>query len=182
MWWNKHFNKWIDICIEDPLKTWKRVKTYFKKPKLFLHFFTNPIYCCPYASLNSIAKILDIRSFDVGWKDKYDTPRHERNPYIWVCFFKRFGFNIIWHISYKDEFGNPQDGDMYYWEYLLNYLYYEKTLKGYSTWIQTSKLYKVVEDYGEEDDTYKALEIPIPVVSMSLTKEGINKLKKELND
>lgn len=164
MWWNKHFNKWIDICIENPLKTWKKVKQYFKKPKLSINFFSHPMYNCPFASFKNIAKILEIRASDVGWKEKYDSPRHERPPYIWVCLFKRFGFSFNWHIWYQDEYGKTHSGDDFYWEYLLDYLYFNKNLNHYDIWVQNSELYK----------EYKYI---IPVVAMSLNENGIKKLK-----
>lgn len=177
MWWNKKFNKWINICIENPLKTWKQAKKYFKKPKCSIYFFHNPIYNCPFMNLNRIAKIIDIMASDVMWKDKYNSSRHERSPYIWVCLFRKFGFSINWHVYYYDEFNTKRSGDMYYWEYLLDYLYYRKSLKCYSVWTGTSKLYKQISEYGEKEDTYKPIEYVIPVVKMSLNKKGIEKLK-----
>lgn len=172
MWWNDKFNKWISICIENPLKTWKEAKKYFKKPKASIHFFSHPMHNCPYATFKYIAKIVDLKASDIMWKDKYNTPRHEISPYIWICFFKRFGFSINWNISYYDEFGEKQCGDTYYWEYLLDYLYYEKRLTHYPCWVSDSKLYK----YSSEGKT-KSVEEAIPVVAMSLNKKGIKILK-----
>ncbi len=180
MWWNNHFNKWINICIENPLKTWWKARKYFKRPKALIHFFSNPIYNCPYASLKNIANIVDIDICDVRWKDKYNSPRHECSPYIWVCFFKRFGFSVNWHIWYYDEFNTKCNGDMYYWEYLLDYLYYKKSLKkSYSVWTTISKIYKEITDYGDNpnEDVYEPSTIVIPIVAMSLNKNGINKFK-----
>lgn len=181
MWWNKQFNKWINICIEDPLKTWKQAKKYFIKPKCKIYFFSNPIYNCPYMNLNSIAKIIDIMASDVMWKEKYNSSRYERSPYIWVCFFKRFGFSINWHIYYKDEFNQIQNGDSYYWEYLLDYLYFDRILSNAPTWITASLLYSKTE-YGNtrEEDIKIPIDEVIPVVSFSLNKRGIEKLKNEL--
>lgn len=179
MLWNKHFNKWINICIENPLKTWSKAKKYFKKPSFKIKFFSDPTFNCPYMSLNRIANLIDISAFDVMWKDKYDTPRHEISPYIWVCFFKKFGFSINWHIYYYDEFNMKQNGDMFYWEYLLDYLYYKKSLKSYPVWTSLSLLYKEIDKYADEEneDTYKSITTVIPVVSMSLNKKGIEELK-----
>ena len=179
MWWNKKFNKWINLCLENPLKTWFKAKKYFKRPRCKIHFFINPTYNCPYMNLGNIAKILDIMSCDITWKDKYNSPRHEVSPYIWICFFKKFGFSINWHIYYKDEFNMKQIGDMYYWEYLLDYLYYKKSLKSYSVWTSLSLLYKEIDKYADEEneDTYKPITTAIPVVSMSLNKKGIEELK-----
>lgn len=179
MWWNKKFNKWINLCLENPLKTWFEAREYFKIPKCTINFFINPIHNCPYINLNRIAKILDITSCDIMWKDKYNSPRHERSPYIWVCFFKKFGFSLNWHTYYRDEFNMKQIGDIYYWEYLLDYLYYRKSLKSYSVWTGLSLIYKVIDKYTDEEneDTYNPITTVIPVVSMSLNKKGIEKLK-----
>lgn len=179
MWWNKKFNKWVSICIENPLKTWHAARKYFKRPKCVIHFFSNPIYNCPYANLKHIAKILDIMSSDVMWKEKYGTSRHERSPYIWVCFFQTFGFSLNWHIYYEDEFGKKTNGDSYYWEYLIDSMHLGYSLKEFPLWIYTSKLYKKCVDYGDEEDkdTYKAMEMVIPIVSMSLNEKGVEKLK-----
>lgn len=103
-------------------------------PKPRLHLFKNIIYNCPYASYNRVGKIIDIWSSDVMWKDKYDSPRHERDPFIWICFFKTFGFSINFKINYVDEEGKICDGGMYYWEYLLDFLYYRKDLTKWDKW------------------------------------------------
>jgi hypothetical protein len=169
------FDRWgISLCIEDPLKTWRKVKKLFKKPHFKIHFFSNPIYNCPHMNLNTIAKIIDIESSDVGWKEKYGSSRHERSPYIWVCLFKRIGFSVNWHVYYRDEFDKEQDGDMFYWEYLLNYLYFNKSLKDIPVWTSRSKLYKQLED---DSDKYESLLLPVPIVAMSLNKDGIKELK-----
>lgn len=139
MWWNKRFNKYIDICVEKPLKTWKQVEKIFVKPKLYVHFFSNPVFNCPLANITHIAKILDIKAFDVGWKDKYNSPCHESSPYIWVCFFKRFGFSLNWHVCfYNSAMKSKDNGDIYYWEYLLDYLYYSKDINKVSNWTYAS--------------------------------------------
>lgn len=172
-------NKWVSIFIENPLKTWWKARRYFKRPKCKISFFTNPIYNCPYINLSNIANIIDIMSCDVMWKDKYNSPRHEVSPYIYVCLFKRFGFSLNWHIYYRDEFDKKQVGDTYYWEYLLDYLYYRKSLKEYSVWTSLSLLYKEIDSYASEgkEETYNPITTVIPVVSMSLNKEGIEELK-----
>ena len=175
MWWNKKFNKWINIYIENPFKTWLKVKKYFKRPKCKVNFFLNPVYNCPFWDLSCIAKIIEIRISDVVWKDKYNSPRHEISPYVWICFFKRFGCSINWHIYYYDEFGEKRQGDIYYWEYLLDYIYYNKNLTHYPCWVSDSKLYKYTTNY--KNNTTKAIEYAVPVVAMSLNKLGIEELK-----
>lgn len=177
---------WFNIYITDPLGTWKQVKEYFIKPKISfkIHKVTK-ISGYPYAWYGYLGKILDIHISDVDWKDKYDSPRHERNPIVYICLFRLIAFVINFNVYYKDEFGKQQDGNPYYWEYVLEYLHYKnkKTLKCYSVWRGQSELYKEII-YGDKedgsDDTFKPLPYIIPTVSMSLNKKGIEKLKQEL--
>ena len=170
---------WVSVHLCNPLKTWKKAKKYFKKPKVKISFFSNPVFNCPFIWLENISKILDIESNDVMWKEKYDSPRHERSPYIWVCFFKRFGFSINWHIYYKNEFGEDENGDMFYWEYLLSFTHFNKPLTEYQYWVGNSKLYEEIVCYGDkpEDDVKKPRSMVIPVIAMSLNKNGIKELK-----
>lgn len=169
----------INISIKNPLKTWWKMRMWFKRPKISISFFSNPIYNCPYTWLKNISSILDIWASDIMWKDKYNSPRHEANPFIWVCFFRKFGFSINFNIYYRDEFGERQNGSAYYWEYLLNVLEYHKSLdKGYSNWEGESRLY----EYRDKDGEIKKSKYNIPVVAMSLNKRGIKQLKKEINE
>ena len=73
-----------------------------------------PFIYCP-----KPAKIL-IRCCDVMWKDKYDTPRYEGPPYIWIHLF---GLNLIFYWVLV----NPELENDDYWEQALWYLYYYKT-------------------------------------------------------
>lgn len=170
-------DKYIGLFIYNPMKTYNLVKHYFKRPKMSVYFFTKP----DHYTYSEIGKIIEIRSTDVDWKDKWYSPRFEDCPRIWVCFFRRFGFCIEWHAYYKDEFGDTLNGDIYYWEYVLNIAYYKKRLTSYSTWTRDSKLYKYIYK-GEDKDVTKPYINVIPCVSMSLNKNGIKELKKLLED
>lgn len=180
-------NKWISYYITNPLKSWWKARKYFKRPKISFRIYRVRKYSgYPYASYNWIAKILDIHIHDVSWKDKYDSPRHERNPIVWICLFRFIAFTIHFNIYYYNEFGEKQGGDMYYWEYLLEWLYYRQSLTCYSTWIGKSGIYKTIDEYGKandgSEDTYKPCQYVVPTVAMSLNKTGIKKLKEELNE
>jgi hypothetical protein len=63
---------------------------------------------------------------DVGWKDKYDTPRFEYPPYIWIHIYK---WNWVWYWDFSKSFGlaNPKEYIDEYWEQALWYLYYYNT-------------------------------------------------------
>ena len=185
---NITWKNWFSYYIEDPLHTWSLAKKYFKRPRI--SFSIHRVYkykCYPYASYNRISKILDIYIHDVFWKDKWDSPRHERSPLIWICLFRWIAFTVRFSIHYYDEFGEKQNGDMLYWEYLLNWLHYKekKTLKCYSTWVGDSKIYKKCE-YGKAEDGSEDTVTPLPYVkpcvAMSLNKNGIKELKRELNE
>lgn len=194
-------NKYFSVFIENPLKTWWKAKKYFKFPKIHFHkvgklfhkkvhtefgdYVDDGISWCPYACLDNMGNILSIFSCDVLWKDKWDTPRHERSPIIWVCFFKRIGFAITFNVHYLDEFGKIQNGDMYYWEFLLNYVYYvhdlKKALLASGAWTMNSKLWRYVSKYGSEEngttDEYKPYLLVIPTQLFSLNKNGLKLLQ-----
>ena len=186
-WGENHwYSNLIAWNIENPFKTYWKARKYFKCPKLNISFCTSK-YHFPYASKYWQGKLLDINIHDVLWKDKWDSPRHERNPLIYICLFGKFSVWITPKIYYKDEFGENKLGDMEYWEYLLEWLYYKekKTLRCYSGWTGTSKLYKQrVKTGNSEDgseDVYEPARYTVPCVAMSLNKRGIKELKKELN-
>lgn len=188
LWTTNKWDSWINIYIQDPLATWKQVKEYFKKPKISFRICrVKKTSGYPYASYHWIGKILDINIKDVQWKDKWNSPRHERNPLIWICIFRCIAFTINFNIYYEDEFGEQRSGDMEYWEYILDYLYYKdkKTLRCYSAWMHDSKLYrKRIFGKAEDgsDDTFKPCPCIVPCVAMSLNKEGVKKLKEELKN
>ena len=178
-------SKWVNIYMTNPFRNWMKVRKYFKRPKLKCHFFL--VYKTrnyPYASYRYLGKILDIHIDDVQWKDKYCSPRHERNPLIYICLFKKFGFSITFSNYYIDEFGEKKDLSSYYWEYLLQYLYYDKPLSYVANWEYDSRIYKELV-YGKaedgSDDKYIPFKMNIPIVAYSLNKRGISKLKEGLN-
>lgn len=186
-WGKEHYwDNLIAWSIENPFKTWWKARKYFKLPKIKITFSANKWHF-PYATKYWQGKILDINIRDVLWKDKYDSPRHEKNPLIYICLFGKFAIWITPAIFYKDEFNEKQNGDMEYWEYLLEWLYYKEksTLKCYSSWTSKSQLYKAVKWGNTEDgseDEYVPITYTIPCVAMSLNKRGIKELKRELNE
>lgn len=176
----------FSCTLKNPLRTWWKARKYFKMPipKIRIHR-VNSFNSYPFICYHYISKILHIFSRDIRWKDKYNSPRHEQSPLIYICLFKKLAISISFSIYYRDEFGGRQIGDMQYWEYLLWYLYYNKrnTLKCYSTWTTSSKLYKYHKnDTDESEDIYCPYQIIIPCVAMSLNKRGIKRLKEELEN
>lgn len=104
-------NKYIDLYIENPFKTWWKVRKYFKFPKLYISY-TTKYYCDHW---------LSIETFDITWKDKWNSPRHEINPRITISIFKKFALNISIEGNIKYSW--------IYWETILDYLYYTNDLK-----------------------------------------------------
>ena len=69
--WNEYHN---------PFYIWWKCRKYFKFPNIKIHtggltwFFGYPI-CKEYLN-----KFIDFRMSALGWKDKYNSPRHEWDP------------------------------------------------------------------------------------------------------
>lgn len=175
--YRKYGEKWysnlISFTINNPLKTWWKARKYFKFPHVSIGIYCNP-YLHPYATIKWRGKILDINIQDVMWKDKYNTPRHERNPFIYVCLLGQLTLWIAFSMRYKDEFNEWQDCSDDYWEYMLDYLYYSHNLKDFSFGVMSSKIYKKI-DFSR--DTVVPYNFIVPVVASSLNKRGIKELK-----
>jgi len=115
----------IYIDISNPKKTMNKLKGIFKPLKLYFRF-TKDIYA-PYPVLwVSEPSYIQIMFHDVGWKDKYDTPRFEYHPYIWIHIYK---WNFVWYWDFPKSFrlANPKKYIDEYWEQALWYLYYYNT-------------------------------------------------------
>lgn len=108
------FKNIISLQISNPFKTMNKIKDVFIPLKRYFLFGFNkplPFIYCPKPAL------IMIRCRDVGWKDKWDSPRYEEPPYIWIHLFR---LNLIWWWKldhYIDD----------YWEQALWYLYYYNT-------------------------------------------------------
>lgn len=98
--------------ISNPFKTMNKLKGIFKplKTRYKISKYWYPVLWC------SKPAYIQIVIQDVCWKDKYDTPRYEVCPYIWLYLF---GLNFIIYWEWKDNRFNND-----YWEQALWYLYY----------------------------------------------------------
>ena len=118
MYWK--FKDWIYIFITNPFKTMNKLKGVFKPLKCYFKVTTDwrtiPITWCSRPSYISI--IFE----DVGWKDKWSTPRYEDPPYIWIHLF---GLNFLWYWTLPPHQWKDVDD---YWEQALWYLYYYKNI------------------------------------------------------
>ena len=171
----------VHININNPFKTWWKARKYFKKPSIKCHFGLLK-YSFPYANRDYIGKIIDISIQDVMWKDKYNSPRHERNPYVWICLFRLFRFEISTRINALTETGKVEDRSMFYWEYLLDYLYYSKSLKISRCWEHSSKVYHYTKYYSNREDGEEDQIVPYKMVIQtplfSLNKNGLKEFNK----
>lgn len=114
-----------------PWRTWKKARKYFRFPNVRLCTYIRPFLFFHFWSWHDFIYVSD-----VTWKDKYNSPRHEENPCIAINFF-----NLI---QFKLEFGrwfDNVDYSMEYWESILCYVYYNKSLiesLKYSIWESTN--------------------------------------------
>lgn len=179
-WKDRWFHNIIAFSIENPLKTWWKARKYFKFPNIAIHFSNNK-YSFPYASKFWQGRLLDINIHDVYWKDKYNSPRHERNPLIYICLFSRLSLWIVFYKTFINEFGEKVDESTHYWEYMLEYLYYSESLKLSSYWVTDSKVAQITKFGNAEDgseDIHKPMELYIPEQLISLNKRGLKEFKK----
>lgn len=141
-------------CFQCPFATWWKARKFFKRPK-FNWFFGKTCKnhgmkqtkfgeyedieqqgLWPFASTEflkwNVSKWfpISIYSWDICWKDKYNTPRYERPGYF-VIFFGR-EYKSCWQLSFTVKapavFCNNDcttlDYDDNYWESMLWYLHY----------------------------------------------------------
>ena len=138
---NLDFNFYKDwICINlfniiyfnwDRQKDMKAIKEVFISLKC--HFKFTRRYA-PFMYSYHYGKLFSIVIRDVQWKDKYNTPRHEENPFITIGLFNYFFFNWTWKLPKEIEKDWVDNDD--YWEQGLWWLYYcDKNIeKAKETW------------------------------------------------
>lgn len=124
-WIYINWKHYIYINISNPKKTMNKIKGVFKPLKLYFRFTVNKRGPYPVLWVYEPSYI-QIMFEDVGWKDKYDTPRFEHHPYVWIHIYK---LNFVWYWDFSKSFGlaNPKEYIDEYWEQALWYLYYYNT-------------------------------------------------------
>ena len=121
-WFYLNWRKYLYIDISNPKKTLNKLKGIFKP--LECYFECTFDEWTPYPVLwVSKPAFIQIMSHDVGWKDKYDTPRFEVPSYIWIHIYK---LNLVWYWGLSNSYlvFNPKLDLEDYWEQALWYLYY----------------------------------------------------------
>lgn len=114
------FKNLIYVSLTNPFKTMKKLKGVFKPLRCYFMNGKN-IDNTPFIWCSKPSKI-QIVARDVGWKDKYATPRFEDPPYIWIHLF---GYDLIWYWKLPPHYNWSDELD--YWEQALWYLYYYHT-------------------------------------------------------
>ena len=101
--------------MENPFKTWWKVRKWFKFPKPSIYF--GPIVSgLPYRLPD---KWIELHIYDVIWKDKYNSPSFEFTPQINLDLFKKYQLLLTFQTK----------NDYIYWETILDIIYYNKSLK-----------------------------------------------------
>jgi hypothetical protein len=122
-WIYLDWRKYLYIDIKNPKKTINKLKGIFKPLKCYFKFDVRTPYPVLWVSKPAYIHIM---FHDVTWKDKFDTPRYEVPPYIWIHLFK---LNFLWYWNLPDtiEYNLKSDYIDDYWEQALWYLYYYNT-------------------------------------------------------
>jgi hypothetical protein len=139
-----------------PLKTWFKARKYFKFPDIKFRIFRSN-------------KLFEFEFNDVMWKDKWG-PRHESNPFISLTILSYTLYIDFGKYRIDPEFGDKEDASMEYWEYILDYVYYNNTKLTLNNWQYSSKIYR-------DKDGSKAW-IPIFLTTICLNKRGLKRAKE----
>lgn len=151
--WGKHYK-----CLQCPFATWWKARKYFKKPKFKFYFgpmwkYKGKVHTefgeyddyeykggyWPAASTEFLKRYtpkwfpIHVSSWNIGWKDKYNTPRYEHLGHF-IIFFGR-DYHKHWQFSMTVTAPNffcnndctVEDHDENYWESMLWYLHYADT-------------------------------------------------------
>ena len=134
----KFYKDWIFINLFniiyfnwDRQKDMKAIKEAFIPLKCYFRFTRR---YAPFMFSYHYGKLLSIIIRDVQWKNKYNTPRHEENPFVTIGIFNYFFFNWSWRLPKEIEEHWIDNDD--YWEQGLWWLYYcdKDIVKAKETW------------------------------------------------
>ena len=114
----------------------KSIKGVFIKPKCYFRLTKDS---APFMFCSHYGKLISITIRDLEWKDKYNTPRHEENPFVSIALFNKFFFNWEWKLPKEVEEHWIDNDD--YWEQILWWFYYcDKDInKAKETWPWTGE-------------------------------------------
>ena len=112
-WYEDHF----------PYQHWWKARKVFKRPRAHFTFSKKKVWFFGLPICESYYnRVLDIRMSALGYKWKFDSPRHEWDPYVSVILFNKF--HLLWVFNWEDR-SNKDSGiaSMATWEAILDYLY-----------------------------------------------------------
>ena len=117
----------------NPFYYWWKVRKIFKRPKCHVSIRKNIWFFGLPCRKEYYNRFLSINISNLGWKSKYDSPRHEWDPYIDICLFRKY--HIMWVFNYAkstEDRSNSKEShesytdNIYMWESMLEYLYGKK--------------------------------------------------------
>lgn len=116
--WNEYLNPWYH---------WWKARKYFKRPKAHFLFRKNFWTFGLPIRRDYYSPVIDIGFHALGWKDKWDSPRHEWDPMICITFFRTWHLLWIFNWAVKEE-KNSLTRSMATWEAILDYSRYNKSI------------------------------------------------------
>lgn len=144
------------MWLQCPFASWWKARKYFKRPKLKFYcgrtckkkhidsekFGIHDVYeqkgfwpavSTEWLRWNTFKWLpVYIYSSDIGWKDKWDSPRYERPGYFIIYFGRSYqkswqiGFSVTAPTLFRYNDCTKETIDEEYWESLLWYVYYSK--------------------------------------------------------
>lgn len=151
--WNEYRNPWYH---------WWKARKYFKRPKAHFLFRKNFWTFGLPIRRDYYSPVIDIGFHALGWKDKWDSPRHEWDPMICITFFRTW--HLLWIFNWATKHKKDSiTGSMATWEAILDYTRYDKSLS------------YVVDNHIWSYDGEKVYISIVP----NMTREGLNKYSDE---
>jgi hypothetical protein len=119
--WSSAFDL-IEIDWFHPFKTYRKVRKAFRPLAWRFYFGRSSMCSLPPFNRKNCARILGIYGFDVGWKDKYDTPRYEHPACVHIILFRWFSIGLLLKYPKNAELSLIDEDE--YWEQALWYAEY----------------------------------------------------------
>lgn len=133
----------------NPFYYYWKVRKIFKRPKAHLIIKKNLWFFGLPIRKDYYNKFINISSSGLGWKWKYDEVRHEWDPYIQICLFRKYHIVWIFNWTSKHDISNSSIVSMATWEAILDYLYRHKTIQEcieQNTWASDNKVLTIKEN------------------------------------
>lgn len=129
-WLNQKWHIFKVYCsYKFPYYDWWQCRKYIKLPHWHLNglgrWGTNWFFGLPISS-RYYNPIFSIKIGNVGWKDKYNRPVFEWNPYFCIVLFKKW--MIAWVLCWSKDYVE----NLTTWEAILAHNYYNKDIKEFA--------------------------------------------------